>query len=88
MSAIPDIAPTVDGDSADIGYCFVGGGDPMVDAMGRRLLQVHDHILQAMSTGKRTRAIYQELDVIGEASGFVNLHRSTCAMSPTVSAAS
>ena len=75
MPVILDIAPIVDGYSADIGYCFVHGGDPMVDAMDRTLLQVRDHILQAVRAGKTMRAIYQEVDAIIEAAGFINVHR-------------
>ena len=75
MPVILDIAPIVDGYSADIGYCFVHGGDPMVDAMDRTLLQVRDHILRAARAGKTMRAIYQEVDALIEAAGFVNVHR-------------
>lgn len=75
MPVILDIAPIVDGYSADIGYCFVHGGDPVVDAMDRTLLAVRDHIVQAVRAGKTMRAIYQEVDVIVEAAGFVNVHR-------------
>ena len=75
MPVILDIAPIVDGYSADIGYCFVHGGDPMVDAMDRTLLQVRDHILQAVRAGKTMRAIYQEVDAIVEGAGFINVHR-------------
>lgn len=75
MPVILDIAPIVDGYSADIGYCFVHGGDPMVDAMDRTLLQVRDHILQAVRAGKTMRAIYQEVDAIIEGAGFINVHR-------------
>ena len=75
MPVILDIAPIVDGYSADIGYCFVHGGDKVVEAMDRTLLQVRDHILQAARAGKTMRAIYQEVDAIVEAAGFVNVHR-------------
>jgi len=75
MPVILDIAPIVDGYSADIGYCFVHGGDPVVDAMDRTLLQVRDHILQAVRAGKTMRAIYREVDAIVEAAGFINVHR-------------
>lgn len=75
MPVILDIAPIVDGYSADIGYCFVHGGDPVVDAMDRTLIEVRDHILQAVRAGKTMRAIYQEVDAIIEAAGFINVHR-------------
>jgi len=75
MPVILDIAPIVDGYSADIGYCFVHGGNPLVDAMDRTLLQVRDHILRSARAGKTMRAIYQEVDAIIEAAGFVNVHR-------------
>jgi Xaa-Pro aminopeptidase len=75
MPVILDIAPIVDGYSADIGYCFVHGGDPRVEAMDRTLLQVRDHILQAVRAGKTMRAIYQEVDALVEAAGFINVHR-------------
>jgi Xaa-Pro aminopeptidase len=75
MPVILDIAPIVDGYSADIGYCFVHGGDPVVDKMDRVLLQVRDHILQAARAGKTMRAIYREVDQIIEAAGFINVHR-------------
>jgi Xaa-Pro aminopeptidase len=75
MPVILDIAPIVDGYSADIGYCYVHGGDPVVDAMDRTLLQVRDHIVQAVRAGKTMRAIYQEVDAIVETAGFVNVHR-------------
>ena len=45
MPVILDIAPIIDGYSADIGYRFVHGGDPVIDQMDRVLLQVRDHIL-------------------------------------------
>ena len=44
MSVILDIAPIVDGYSADIGYCFVHGGDEEADRMDRALLQVRDYM--------------------------------------------
>ena len=75
MPVILDIAPIVDGYSADIGYCFVHGGDKVVEAMDKTLLQVRDHILQAVRDGKTMRAIYREVDAIIEAAGFVNVHR-------------
>ena len=75
MPVILDIAPIVDGYPADIGYCFVHGGDPVVEAMDRTLLQLRDHILKAVRAGKTMRAIYREVDVLIEAAGFVNVHR-------------
>ena len=75
MPVILDIAPIVDGYSADIGYCYVHGGDPVVEKMDRTLLDVRDHILKAARAGKTMRAIYQEVDQIIEADGFINVHR-------------
>jgi len=75
MPVILDIAPIVDGYSADIGYCFVHGGDKVVEAMDHTLLRVRDHIVQAVRAGGTMRAIYQEVDAIIEAAGFVNVHR-------------
>ena len=75
MPVILDIAPIVDGYSADIGYCFVHGGDKVVEAMDRTLLQVRDHIVQAVRAGKTMRAIYLEVDAIIEGAGFINVHR-------------
>ena len=75
MPVILDIAPIIDGYSADIGYCFVHGGDPVVDQMDRVLLQVRDHIVKAVRAGRTMRAIYREVDRIVEAAGFVNVHR-------------
>ena len=75
MPVILDIAPIIDGYSADIGYCFVHGGDPVVDQMDRVLLQVRDHIVKAVRAGKTMRAIYREVDTIIEAAGFINVHR-------------
>lgn len=75
MSVILDIAPIVDGYSADIGYCFVHGGDEEADRMDRALLQVRDHIVRAVRAGKTMRVIYQEVDAIIAAAGYINVHR-------------
>ena len=75
MPVILDIAPIVDGYSADIGYCFVHGGDEEVDRMDRALLQVRDHVVRAVRAGKTMRAIYQEVDAIIARSGYINVHR-------------
>ena len=75
MPVILDIAPIVDGYSADIGYCFVHGGDEEVERMDRTLLQVRDHVVRAVRAGKTMRAIYQEVDAIIAAAGYINVHR-------------
>jgi Metallopeptidase family M24 len=75
MPVILDVAPIVDGYSSDIGYCFVHGGDAAVDKMDQVLMQVRDHIVQAVRQGKTMRAIYQEVDAIIESAGFINVHR-------------
>lgn len=75
MPVILDIAPIVDGYSADIGYCYVHGGDPMVDQMDRVLMQARDHIPKAVRAGKTMRQIYREVDTLIEAAGFINVHR-------------
>lgn len=75
MPVILDIAPIVDGYSADIGYCYVHGGDAEVDRMDRTLLEVRDHILRAVRERKTMRQVYREVDTIIEAAGFINVHR-------------
>ena len=75
MPVILDIAPIVDGYSADIGYCFVHGGDTQVDAMDRTLMKIRDQIVKAVRAGKTMRDIYREVDTTIEADGFINVHR-------------
>ena len=75
MPAILDVAPIVDGYSSDIGYCFVHGGDATVDKMDQVLMEVRDHIVQAVRQKKTMRAIYLEMDAIIESAGFINVHR-------------
>ena len=75
MPVILDVAPIVDGYSSDIGYCFVHGGDATVDQMDQVLMEVREHIVKAVRQKKTMRAIYQEVDAIIEAAGFINVHR-------------
>ncbi|NPT45069.1 M24 family metallopeptidase [Paraburkholderia sp. 1N] len=79
MTGILDIAPIVDGYSADIGYCFVHGDNPrmqaVLDDMNRVLLGARDQILAGVRAGKTFRAIYREVDEVIADAGYVNQHK-------------
>lgn len=75
MAAILDIAPIVDGYSADVGYCFVHGGNATLDAMNLVLMDCRDQILLDVRAGKTFKEIYRNVDALIGAAGYVNQHR-------------
>lgn len=79
MTGILDIAPIVDGYSADIGYCFVHGNNPrmqgVLDDMNRTLLQVRDQIIDGVRARETFKTIYRQVDATIEAAGYVNQHK-------------
>ncbi|MBN3786365.1 M24 family metallopeptidase [Burkholderia sp. Ac-20353] len=79
MPGILDIAPIVDGYSADIGYCFVHGRNPgmqdVLDDMTRTLLSARDCILEGVRAGATFRTVYREVDALIKRAGYVNQHK-------------
>lgn len=79
MTGILDIAPIIDGYAADIGYCFVHGKNPatqpILDDMNRTLLRARELILDGVRERRTFKSIYEEVDSIIEAAGYVNQHR-------------
>jgi len=79
MAGILDVAPIMDGYSADIGYCFVHGKNPRMqaalDRMNRTLLQLRDHIVQGVRERKTFKRIYLEVDALIADAGYVNQHK-------------
>lgn len=75
MKVILDIAPMIDGYSADIGYCFVQGDDTALDGMNRVLIQCRDQILADVRARKTFQQIYRNVDALIESAGYANQHR-------------
>lgn len=79
MTGILDIAPIIDGYAADIGYCFVHGKNPatqaILDDMNRTLLDVRELILDGVRARETFKSIYQEVDSVVEAAGYISQHR-------------
>jgi Xaa-Pro aminopeptidase len=79
MTGILDIAPIVDGYSADIGYCFVHGSNPrmqaVLDDMTRLLLRARDCILAGVRARQTFKAIYGQVDAMITEAGYVNQHQ-------------
>ncbi|KVU28427.1 hypothetical protein WK66_08870 [Burkholderia ubonensis] len=79
MTGILDIAPIINGDAADIGYCFVHGKNPgtqaVLDDMNRTLLDVRELILEGIRARRTFKSIYREVDSVIEAAGYINQHK-------------
>src|SRR5262249_22693193 len=75
MAGILDIAPIVDGYSADVGYCFVHGRADALDDMDRVLIRCREQILADVRARKSFRQVYRNVDALIEGAGYVNQHK-------------
>jgi len=80
MVAILDVAPVVDGYTADIGYTFrAPGGSPedgaLLDRAMDTLREIRAAIPPLVERGDTMRSIYARVDRMLEARGFENRHR-------------
>lgn len=74
MSVILDVAPTIDGYTADIGYAFAFGNNPAVEKAQKDLLKFRDLILAGAKSQKLMSQIYQDCDRLMEELGYKNCH--------------
>jgi hypothetical protein len=74
-AGILDVAPIVDGYSADIGYCFVHGKADALDDMDRVLIRCREQILADVKARKTFKQIYRNVDALIEGAGFANQHK-------------
>ena len=74
MPVILDVAPIIDGYSADIGYSFAFGDNPEVDKAIMDLEIFRTEILDMVLAEKTLGEIYRRTDVILEDMGYRNCH--------------
>ncbi|MCP5162300.1 MAG: aminopeptidase P family protein [Hahellaceae bacterium] len=76
MPVILDVAPTVAGYTADIGYALsFGKPNPVLDQMRRTLLEIRSYILDATLAEKTFKQVYQGVDQMISDAGFRNAHQ-------------
>jgi Xaa-Pro aminopeptidase len=76
MPVILDVAPTVAGYTADIGYALSFSSDnPVLDRMKLTLLDIRQYILQATLAENTFRNIYKGVEEIILSAGFRNAHQ-------------
>ena len=76
MPVILDVAPTVAGYTADIGYSFAFGERlPELNHMQRMLIEIRDYILQATLAERTFTEIYRGVDQLIAEAGFRNAHQ-------------
>lgn len=75
MPVILDVAPTLDGYAADIGYSCCLGENALLTRMQRDLLEYRTLILDGVRAERSLRAIYADVDELITSHGYVNRHR-------------
>jgi hypothetical protein len=75
MPVILDVAPTLEGYAADIGYSCSFGENALLARMQRDLLDYRSLVLDGVKKELTLRAIYRELDRAIERHGYVNRHQ-------------
>jgi Xaa-Pro aminopeptidase len=75
MPVILDVAPTVDGYAADIGYALAFGDNPLWSRMMADLQTFRTLILEGVRKEKTLQAIYREVDALIADLGYANRHR-------------
>ena len=74
MGVILDVAPTIDGYTADIGYAFSFGENSKVDNARQDLLKFRDLILKGAKAQKLMSEIYLDCDRLMDELGYKNCH--------------
>ncbi len=76
LPVILDVAPTIGGYTADIGYSFTFKGEsPVMEKMKETLAIIRKHILQKVKEGTDFADIYRSVDDIIAENGFRNAHQ-------------
>jgi Xaa-Pro aminopeptidase len=75
MPFILDVAPVVDGYSADIGYAGSLGINPVLDRILDDLAEHRRLILDLVRERRPLRSIYEEVDRLADRQGYDNRHR-------------
>lgn len=76
MPVILDVAPTVAGYTADIGYSLsFGRENPILEKIQQTLLEIRHFILQEVLAEKTFKQIYQDVDRMIDDAGFNNAHQ-------------
>ena len=75
MPAILDVAPTVDGRSADIGYAFAAGTNETVERALDDLLVCRELILRLVRQENTLKAVYAAVDTCLQDMGYQNRHQ-------------
>jgi hypothetical protein len=75
MPVILDVAPTLEGYAADIGYSCCFGENALLARMQRDLYDYRTLLLEGVRKERTLRDIYRELDRAIESHGYVNRHR-------------
>lgn len=76
MPVILDVAPTVGGYTADIGYALsFGKPNPVLEKIQATLIEIREYILKATLAEKTFQQIYFDVDEIISDAGFRNAHQ-------------
>jgi Xaa-Pro aminopeptidase len=76
MPYILDVAPIVDGYTADIGYAACLGDSPLHARLCADLEEYRELILSGVRSGRTLRTIYDDVDRLIERHGYTNRHRA------------
>lgn len=75
MPFILDVAPVLDGCTADIGYASCLGDDPVFDLVMAGLAEHRRLVLDGVRSGRTLRQVYDDVDRLLARQGFDNRHR-------------
>jgi hypothetical protein len=70
-----DLAPTVRGFSAAIGYSCTVGSNPVFDELDRGLARIRTFLLEGVRSGQTLRTLYRALDDLLEEHNALGCHR-------------
>lgn len=76
MAFILDVAPVVDGFTADIGYSGALGTNPMQELVMAGLEAHRTLVVDAINDGRTLRQVYDDVDRLIARQGFTNRHRA------------
>jgi len=75
MPYILDVAPVVDGYTADIGYAGCLGENRIFERLMADLAEYRDLVLGGVRAGRTLRTVYDDVDRLLERHGYANRHR-------------
>ncbi len=75
MPLIIDLAPALDGFSADVGYSCTVGANPVFEELDRSLARIRAFLLEGVRAGQTMRALYLALDELVAEHDALSCHR-------------